>query len=649
MRKQLLILSFTLFINAFLVAQVGIGTSTPNPAAILDIQSNSAGLLIPRLALTGADDTSTIAAPVSGLIVYNTLNNGTLSEGFVFYDGTEWTNIGWKLKGNVAGTDSFLGTLNNMPLVFKAENKTVGVLRPNGAVGLGLNTSATAMSSFAFGNGAETNGSRSYAIGSGASSSAADAFAIGTNAVADRQNTVILSGVNQNVGIGTSDPSAKFHLNGSLRIEDGNQAAGKVLTSDANGNATWQTVASSGSGSGWALTGNTITAGNFLGTLNYQALVLRVNNSQIGSFHPNGGVSLGLGANSSVNQAFAIGENASAGNTSNYAFGKGANSSGSNAYALGEGAVSSQNKSYAIGQSSRASGTSSYAIGESSQATATNSYALGAAANAGATGSFAIGNGATSTSNNTLALGNQSRATNNNSTALGYQAVSNHQNAVAIGPATTAVDNSIILGNTINTSTDSYSATKVGIGTSNPTAKLQVDGSLRYVDGNQLNGRVLTSDDNGNATWQNVQVTTAYGDRYINYDLNVGTSNLVKIPFNMNTITPYSVNYSGGDATPLVNGIYRVTYSVSLTKTGSSGGNSTPASVVVYNGATAVSGSAVELAPTYLGMPSTVSKSVLVQYNGSGTISVYISKENGNRNLLLLENSNFNIELVRAL
>jgi hypothetical protein len=44
----------------------------------------------------------------------------------------------------------------------------------------------------------------------------------------------------QNVGIGTTTPSAKLHVNGSLRITNGTQAAGKVLTSDANGNATWQ-------------------------------------------------------------------------------------------------------------------------------------------------------------------------------------------------------------------------------------------------------------------------------------------------------------------------------------------------------------------------------------------------------------------------
>jgi len=43
-----------------------------------------------------------------------------------------------------------------------------------------------------------------------------------------------------NVGIGTSGPSARLHVVGDLRIQDGTQAAGRVLTSDALGNASWQ-------------------------------------------------------------------------------------------------------------------------------------------------------------------------------------------------------------------------------------------------------------------------------------------------------------------------------------------------------------------------------------------------------------------------
>ena len=45
---------------------------------------------------------------------------------------------------------------------------------------------------------------------------------------------------NGNVGIGTTSPSAKIEVQGQVKIVDGSQAAGKVLTSDASGLASWQ-------------------------------------------------------------------------------------------------------------------------------------------------------------------------------------------------------------------------------------------------------------------------------------------------------------------------------------------------------------------------------------------------------------------------
>lgn len=59
-----------------------------------------------------------------------------------------------------------------------------------------------------------------------------------------------------NVGIGTSSPTQSLHVVGSVKIVDGNQAANKVLTSDANGVATWQTA--SGGSSQWTTTGSDI-------------------------------------------------------------------------------------------------------------------------------------------------------------------------------------------------------------------------------------------------------------------------------------------------------------------------------------------------------------------------------------------------------
>jgi len=50
---------------------------------------------------------------------------------------------------------------------------------------------------------------------------------------------VIQSGTG-NVGIGTTNPGAKLEVNGNVKIVDGTQAAGKVLTSDATGLASWE-------------------------------------------------------------------------------------------------------------------------------------------------------------------------------------------------------------------------------------------------------------------------------------------------------------------------------------------------------------------------------------------------------------------------
>jgi|SRR3989339_279076 len=51
-----------------------------------------------------------------------------------------------------------------------------------------------------------------------------------------------------NVGIGTTNPTTKLTVNGSVTIADGTQGAGKVLTSDANGKASWGTGGGGGTG-----------------------------------------------------------------------------------------------------------------------------------------------------------------------------------------------------------------------------------------------------------------------------------------------------------------------------------------------------------------------------------------------------------------
>jgi hypothetical protein len=50
---------------------------------------------------------------------------------------------------------------------------------------------------------------------------------------------LFINGTSQRVGIGTDNPGAKLDVQGTIRIADGTQGAGKVLTSDANGTASW--------------------------------------------------------------------------------------------------------------------------------------------------------------------------------------------------------------------------------------------------------------------------------------------------------------------------------------------------------------------------------------------------------------------------
>jgi hypothetical protein len=79
-------------------------------------------------------------------------------------------------------------------------------------------------------------------------------FAFGRDFTTSTPNAVIFhNSVDPiNVGIGTAAPDEELHVVGSIKMVDGNQAAGKVLTSDANGVGTWQAAAGGMGGSGTA-------------------------------------------------------------------------------------------------------------------------------------------------------------------------------------------------------------------------------------------------------------------------------------------------------------------------------------------------------------------------------------------------------------
>ena len=55
-----------------------------------------------------------------------------------------------------------------------------------------------------------------------------------------RGDRVLLSQDGGNVGIGTSNPDSKLHLEGQVKIVDGTEGSDKILTSDASGLASWE-------------------------------------------------------------------------------------------------------------------------------------------------------------------------------------------------------------------------------------------------------------------------------------------------------------------------------------------------------------------------------------------------------------------------
>jgi len=219
-----------------------------NTDALIDMQSTSKGLLLPRVELTSTTAAAPLAAHTAGMVVYNTVSAGSggtaVSPGYYYNDGTQWVKIGsaaaisaWGQYGNVGttATANWIGTNDVADFVTK------------------------------------TNGAERLRVTSGGK------LLVGTA-------TSLTGGANALVQINNGT------TNGALQIVDGTQGAGKVLTSDANGLATW----TDGSGIAWTLKGNSgITAnnaaygssltagtGNWLGTINSADLILAANNKE---------------------------------------------------------------------------------------------------------------------------------------------------------------------------------------------------------------------------------------------------------------------------------------------------------------------------------------------------------------------------------
>ncbi|SFC92160.1 Head domain of trimeric autotransporter adhesin [Zunongwangia mangrovi] len=264
----------------------------------------------------------------------------------------------------------------------------------------------------------------------------------------------------------------------------------------------------------------------------------------------------GTNSKSIAPRSFAIGNNSLSNTIDSYAIGGDSNASGERAYAIGDGATTSANQSYAFGHGAMGLADNSYAIGYMAETRANNSYALGQLSKVLGDNSYALGTNAITNSNDTYAIGERANAKGNFSMVFGNFAKTNGVNAIAIGrDANANADNAVAIG-TGSVATSPYSIVlganadnnyKVGIGISDPSAKLHVNGSFRLTDGSQAEGKVLISDASGKASWEylnSVQIlkfTKTIDIRMIN-----GNSNTIlniPIPSNSRPITKASSVY----------------------------------------------------------------------------------------------------------
>lgn len=251
----LVFLFFSITVFQSLHCQVGIGTTTPNSKAILDIQSTNKGVLFPRLSTV---QMNAISGTPTGLTIYNT-DSGCLC----VFNGSSWmslcrintaitlsisgdtikTNTGssiqlpildsstyWKINGNLGNnTSHFIGTLDSQSLRIKINRKNSGFIsNANGSntfLGYLAADSCTGSKNTVLGHLSSNklkNGNDNTSIGYGAAinnSTGSENIAIGVNSMQ--------SSVAGNGAIAIGNAALRYCNSSSTAFTNNNIAIGK--------------------------------------------------------------------------------------------------------------------------------------------------------------------------------------------------------------------------------------------------------------------------------------------------------------------------------------------------------------------------------------------------------------------------------------
>jgi hypothetical protein len=243
--------------------KIGIGTATPSE--MLEVNGE---VKMTRIKLAGGYPGDVITNDSAGYgrwmpsgdkgnqntgVGYETLRNNssgnmnTASGYRALYSNTQGANN--TTSGFATLADNTLGNWNTANGTLALSVNSLGSYNTaNGGNALHFNTIGNSNTANGYGTlQSNTTGSNNTAIGIGADvlfDNLNNATAIGANAKVGTSNSIVLGDLNVNVGIGTTSPSEKLEIVGSIKIKDGNEGVGKVLTSDSDGKGVWANSAS---------------------------------------------------------------------------------------------------------------------------------------------------------------------------------------------------------------------------------------------------------------------------------------------------------------------------------------------------------------------------------------------------------------------
>ena len=270
MKTITILISMVLLTVASSYAQVSITTdgSNPDASAMLDVKSTNSGMLVPRMTATQRD---AISNPATGLMVYVTDDNN-----FYYFNGTSWTQFNGGSDGDwsVNGNDMYSTVSGNVGIGTTSPDQKLDVIGNAGIFGDASDAEGLKLQT-AYSNGntssrilfSENNndawgfswlfaGSTDPTIGGTAFTLPGNTFYLLNHYNSVAGNVALSVQRNSgNVGIGTNTPTEKLHIEGSIRIVDGNQGNGKILISDADGTAGWADVSTINDGD-WMVSGN---------------------------------------------------------------------------------------------------------------------------------------------------------------------------------------------------------------------------------------------------------------------------------------------------------------------------------------------------------------------------------------------------------